>query len=145
MIGMYVRCNGLRFGYSFAKRWLAFVLACLFALTLLPVTSHAAIPRIVVVDTDPLKNPDFTSLSAAIDAYKGTLDQPLEIRARASSGIVDVGRLSIDNYVTTPENNLTIVFEKNYVFSFQATANYQHAIDISVDHLTVDLHPKLTH
>lgn len=93
--------------------------------------------RVVIVDTDPSQNPEYTSLNAAIIAEQGILSQPLEIRARASSSLPDTQRVNIKNYVTTSQTDLTVVFEDGYALDYTATGNYTHALEITSEHVTL--------
>lgn len=77
--------------------------------------------EVIVVDTNPDSSAHFHSLDEAAQSLEGTtLDKPVVIYARASSGLPDTRRVDVRDAETTPENNITIVLEEGYKLDLRA-------------------------
>ncbi|TDT38605.1 hypothetical protein DES49_2588 [Halospina denitrificans] len=92
--------------------------------------------EMIVVDTNPDSSAHFHSLHEAAQSLQGTtLDRPVVIYARASSGLPDTHRVELSGIGTTADNNITIVLQDGYRLAIQAGGNrfrgvYLHGVDV---------------
>ncbi|MDV2078509.1 putative Ig domain-containing protein [Marinobacter xestospongiae] len=86
--------------------------------------------RLVVMDTDPSADTPYHSLAEVLAAHKGELEEPLLIRARASSGVVDTVPAQVWKIGSGPDRLLTIVLEAGYRLEVQSTRSYSGALDV---------------
>lgn len=92
--------------------------------------------RVVVVDTNSAGNAHYRSLQEAVNGEAGTLNQPLTIVARATSGVADRTPVNARQVVTSEQNTLTLVFEPGYRLDV-AMEQSGAAISLATDHVRI--------